>query len=108
MVEQRYGYLGGQTAPVYDAPPVPVQRTPAIQGLLSELEAALSHGWQANARLNETAGRLMNPRPQGVGDAGKTAQAPNTVESRLQALLHAANGLAEALHQTASRFDEAV
>lgn len=95
-----YGPVG------HTAGPSELPRT--IPSAINDINASLSAIAATEQRLAVAFSRLVNPRPEGVGADSGARPTPDTVESRLNDSLRAAQQLAERLHALADRFEQAV
>jgi hypothetical protein len=79
-----------------------------LDSLLSQIESRVQSLPQLAGRFEKSMSALMNPRPQGVGVPVGTPAAPQTVESRLGAIVNVLDAYIARLDAVAQEFEQAI
>ena len=83
-----------------------VAEQPIFIECTDRIRKRLHSGFEAATRIENALNRLLNPEPQGV-EKGQPAPPTNTIEATLNDLDQVAAGLADRLHNLASKLERA-
>jgi hypothetical protein len=78
-----------------------------LESLCNQMERQIAALGEGVARIHGFKNRLLNPRPQGVGEKGPQTPPAQSIEGRLHDLVCRANALSEILNDACNELDRA-